>query len=381
MLAAVVGIYAAVVVTAAALVPDHHAWWPSALAAALAALALIPLRERLQRGVTRLVYGRWHEPYEVLAGLGQDLEAAADIGRLLEAAVAELTTGLNLREVSVRDLGGTVVTGPEGPAGSGSHAGAAAAPGMASIPLLAYGTRVGSLTYRVPGRPPSAAEERLLDDLAAAARRLLLHARALRRTCSGRSERLVLGTRGGTAPAAPGPARRARAGARRADAQGGHGAGAGPGRPGSDRAPHVAGDLSDDIRAPWSTSGGWSRGCWPPASTSWASGRGVRAGGRPADLRAGPAVRCRSPSDAAGGAGSSRGGRLPHRVRGGHQHGPGPRGGDLPGTVSLHPAGSSLTVTDDGIGLGRGRPARRQRVGHDAGAGRGAGRHPGGRDG
>ena len=118
MSAAVVGIYAAVVITVAALVPDHHAWWPSALAAALAALALIPLRERLQRGVTRVVYGRWHEPYEVLAGLGQDLEAAADIDRLLDAAVAELTTGLDLRDVSVRDLDGTVVTGTEGLAGS-----------------------------------------------------------------------------------------------------------------------------------------------------------------------------------------------------------------------------------------------------------------------
>ena len=118
MSAAVVGIYAAVVITVAALVPDHHAWWPSALAAALAALALIPLRERLQRGVTRVVYGRWHEPYEVLAGLGQDLEAAADIDRLLDAVVAELTTGLDLRDVSVRDLDGTVVTGTEGLAGS-----------------------------------------------------------------------------------------------------------------------------------------------------------------------------------------------------------------------------------------------------------------------
>ena len=121
MLAAVVGIYAAVVITAAALVTDHHAWWPSALAAALAALALIPLRERLQRGVTRVVYGRWHEPYEVLAGLGQDLEAAADIDRLLDAVVAELTTGLDLRDVSVRDLDGAVVTGTAGLAGMFPH--------------------------------------------------------------------------------------------------------------------------------------------------------------------------------------------------------------------------------------------------------------------
>ena len=190
MSAAVVGIYAAVVITVAALVPDHHGWWPSALAAALAALALIPLRERLQRGVTRVVYGRWHEPYEVLAGLGQDLEAAADIDRLLDAVVVELTTGLDLRDVSVRDLDGTVVTGAEGLAGNVAGT-AVVGPGSASIALLAYGTSVGSLTYRVPDRPLSAAEERLLRDLA---RQLggALHARLLREDLQRARERLVL---------------------------------------------------------------------------------------------------------------------------------------------------------------------------------------------
>lgn len=71
----VAGVYAAVVIAAAALVPARRAWWPSALTAAAAALALIPLREKLQRGVTHVVYGRWHEPYEVLAGLGERLES------------------------------------------------------------------------------------------------------------------------------------------------------------------------------------------------------------------------------------------------------------------------------------------------------------------
>ena len=107
----VVGIYAIIVIAAAALVPDHHTWWPSALAAAVAALLLIPLREMLQRAVTRVVYGRWHEPYEVLADLGERLEAAADVDRLVDAAVTELTTGLDLREVSVRGLDGTAIAG------------------------------------------------------------------------------------------------------------------------------------------------------------------------------------------------------------------------------------------------------------------------------
>jgi signal transduction histidine kinase len=196
----VVGIYAVVVITVAALVPDHRAWWVSALAAAVAALLLIPLREKLQRGVTRVVYGRWHEPYEVLAGLGERLEAAADVDRLLDAAVAELTTGLDLRDVSVRDLDGTVITGtgnaapdaaPDAAAVVPAGAIAGADPGTASIPLLAYGTAVGSLTYRAPDHQLSTAEERLLHDLA---RQLggALHARLLRDDLQRARERLVL---------------------------------------------------------------------------------------------------------------------------------------------------------------------------------------------
>ena len=154
----VIGIYAAVVIAAAALVPGHHGWWLSAAAAAVAALLLIPLREKLQRGVTRVVYGRWHEPYEVLAGLGERLEAAADIDRLLDAAVTELTTGLDLRDLSVRDLDGTVIAGTWSTAPDVSaDPRTAAGPEVASIPLLAYGTAVGSLTYRAPDRPLSTA--------------------------------------------------------------------------------------------------------------------------------------------------------------------------------------------------------------------------------
>ncbi len=187
----VVVIYAVVVITAAALVPDHHAWWPSALAAALAALALIPLRESLQRAVNRVVYGRWHEPYEVLASLGERLEAAADVDRLLDAVVAELTTGLDLHDVSVRGLDGTTVA-----AGTGARSTVAggAAPDRATdivLPLQAFGATVGALTYRAPDRPLSAAEQRLVRDLA---RQLggVLHARLLREDLQRARERLVL---------------------------------------------------------------------------------------------------------------------------------------------------------------------------------------------
>ena len=176
----VVGIYAVIVIAAVTLVPDHHTWWPSALAAAVAALLLIPLRETLQRAVTRVVYGRWHEPYEVLAGLGERLEAAADVDRLVDAAVTELTTGLDLREVSVRGLDGTAVAG----ATTGVSA-------VTTVALQAYGSTVGCLTYRPPDRQLSAAEQRLVRDLA---RQLggALHAWLLRDDLQRARERLVL---------------------------------------------------------------------------------------------------------------------------------------------------------------------------------------------
>jgi signal transduction histidine kinase len=188
MSGAVAGIYAVVVITAAALVPDHHAWWPSAVAAALAALLLIPLRESLQRAVNRVVYGRWHEPYEVLAGLGERLEAAADVDRLLEAVLTELTTGLDLRDVGVSGPEGTVVasaTAPAAPAAPEGNAGTRTA-----VPLHAFGVTVGYLTYRTDRRL-SASGERLVRDLA---RQLgaVLHARLLREDLLRARERLVL---------------------------------------------------------------------------------------------------------------------------------------------------------------------------------------------
>src|SRR5689334_9739540 len=189
MSGAVVGIYAVVVITAAVLVPGNHAWWLSALAAALAALLLIPLRESLQRAVNRVVYGRWHEPYEVLAGLGERLEAAADVDRLLDAVLAELTTGLDLRDVGVLAPDGTVVAGatvPDAPAAAAEgHAGSRTA-----VPLQAFGVTVGYLTYRTD-RGLSVPEERLVRDLA---RQLgaVLHARLLREDLLRARERLVL---------------------------------------------------------------------------------------------------------------------------------------------------------------------------------------------
>lgn len=173
----VVGLYAAVVV-AATMLPTPHDWLPPAIAAAVAAILLLPLRDAIQRGVTFLLYGRWSEPYEVLAGLGEQLEAAAHVDGLLEAAVRELATGLNLQDVRVQ-----AADESEGDDDHGRS--------DVTVPLVAYGSVVGWLRYQEPQRPLSTSEQRLVLDLA---RQLggVLHVRLLNGDLQRARERLVL---------------------------------------------------------------------------------------------------------------------------------------------------------------------------------------------
>jgi signal transduction histidine kinase len=173
----VVALYALVIAGVTAVAPAGGGRWLPPLAAATAALVLVPLRAGLQRAVNRIVYGRWHEPYEMLTALSGQLEAAADIDRLLEVTIDELRTGLDLREVGLQDVHGETVAGDAGTA--------------PSVPLLAYGTTVGRLAYRAPARQLSDSELRLLRDLS---RHLgvAMHARMLRDDLQRTRERLVL---------------------------------------------------------------------------------------------------------------------------------------------------------------------------------------------
>jgi hypothetical protein len=87
----------------------HVAWLPWA-AAAIVALLFAPLRASLQRAVNRLTFGRWDEPYDVLADLGQRLEATVDVDRLLDDVISELGS-LGLDDVAIFDEDGQVIAG------------------------------------------------------------------------------------------------------------------------------------------------------------------------------------------------------------------------------------------------------------------------------
>jgi signal transduction histidine kinase len=133
----------------------------------------------LQRTVNRVTFGRWDEPYAVLAAVGQRLEDTVDVSRLLSDLSTELET-LGLREVTIADASGVPLVGS-----------AAAHDDTVEHPLSAYGERVGCLSYRPPSVALRPRDQQLLDDLAGHLGGVL-HAHRLTMDLQGARERLVL---------------------------------------------------------------------------------------------------------------------------------------------------------------------------------------------
>jgi signal transduction histidine kinase len=173
---AVAGVLALVIGIGGLLGRSASTPWLSWIAAGVAAACFAPLRDGLQRGVNRLTFGKWTEPYELLAELGQQLEASSDIDRLLADVAAELGE-LGLRDVRIA-------------AADDISAGEPA--GRTALPLFAYGAQVGTLSYRDSDPPLRPRDRRLLDDLAGHLGGVL-HARQLMHDLQGARERLVLG--------------------------------------------------------------------------------------------------------------------------------------------------------------------------------------------
>jgi signal transduction histidine kinase len=151
----VAGLYAALVVGLANLVGvDRRSGWLPWIAAGVVAVSVAPLRDLLQRTVNRVTFGRWDEPYDVLAAVGQRLEDTADVTGLLSDLVSELET-LGLRGVAIADADGAALVGST-----------AVHDDSVEHPLSAYGELVGTLSYRPPTAALRARDQQLLDDLA-----------------------------------------------------------------------------------------------------------------------------------------------------------------------------------------------------------------------
>ncbi len=160
------------------------------IATGVVAVLFNPLRERLQRGVNRLMYGERDEPYTVLSRLGQRLEATLAADMVLPAVVETVREALKLPYAAItlnhvhRRSNGeddTIVTASGTPVAQ-----------PLIWPLVYQHELVGQLLLapRAAGEEFSAADRRLLDDLARQAG-IAVHAVRLTRDLQQSRERLV----------------------------------------------------------------------------------------------------------------------------------------------------------------------------------------------
>jgi signal transduction histidine kinase len=131
----------------------------SLLAAASVALVFQPLRERLQRGAYRLVYGDGDEPYRVLARLGARLEASLAPETVLPTIVRTVRESLKLPYAAIVLVGQSDC---DSAVWSGSTSDV-----PLRIPLSYQHELQGELLVarRQSGEPFTTAERRLLEDL------------------------------------------------------------------------------------------------------------------------------------------------------------------------------------------------------------------------
>jgi two-component system NarL family sensor kinase len=132
----------------------------SLLATGLIAFLFQPLRERLQRGVNRLMYGERDDPYAVLSRLGQRLEAAYAPESVFPTITETVAQTLKLPYVAI-------ALNQNGEFKIAAEFGRSKSEPI-HLPLNYQGEPVGELrlALRAPGEHFMGSERQLLDDLA-----------------------------------------------------------------------------------------------------------------------------------------------------------------------------------------------------------------------
>ena len=154
--AVVVGVYVFVVGYLGASLATNGDLTISLIATGVVAVLFAPLRDRLQRGVDRLMYGQRAEPYAALSRLGSRLESTLAADAVLPTIVTTVREALRL-PYSAITLDGQVAAASGEPVGR-----------TVDLPLLYQNRPMGSLELGLrPGEDGfSAADRRLLADLA-----------------------------------------------------------------------------------------------------------------------------------------------------------------------------------------------------------------------
>ena len=158
--AGVVGIYVFVVGYLGAMFRTGGNLPISLVATGVVAVLFQPLRDRLQHAVNRLMYGERDEPYAVVSRLGKRLESTLASDAVLPTIAATVREALKLpyAAVALPHDGGFEVAAVSGEPSTEPL----------RLPLYYQGETVGELLLgaRTPGEEFSAADRRLLNDLA-----------------------------------------------------------------------------------------------------------------------------------------------------------------------------------------------------------------------
>jgi signal transduction histidine kinase len=170
------------------------------VATGLIALLFNPLRQRLQRGINRLMYGERDEPYTALSRLGRRLEASLAPEAVLPTVVTTVRDVLKLPYVAIylqQDSHGYKIVAESASPLLRIENGKIRVPGMERegrcIPLIHQGETVGYIVLgpRAPNEAFNATDLRLLEDLAPQVG-VAVHAVRLTADLQHSRERLVL---------------------------------------------------------------------------------------------------------------------------------------------------------------------------------------------
>ncbi|MEO8286242.1 MAG: GAF domain-containing sensor histidine kinase [Chloroflexota bacterium] len=136
----------------------------SLIATGIMAVLFQPLRERLQRGANRLLYGERDDPYRVLSNLGQRLGETSTPEAMLPNVVETIAQALKVPYAAIAlRQGDTLQT-----AAIYGRPQAAASPDLVRLPLVYQGEPVGELALarRAPGETFSKVDMGLLQSIA-----------------------------------------------------------------------------------------------------------------------------------------------------------------------------------------------------------------------
>jgi signal transduction histidine kinase len=161
----VVGIYVLIVGYLGALFHTGGNLAISLVAAGVVAVLFQPLRERIQRGINRIMYGERDEPYTVISRLGQRLEATLVPDAVLPTIVETVAQALKLpyAAITLKQDDAFVTVAEHGQPQTSS-----VPSDRVQLPLVYQNEMVGQLILepRSTGDRFNAADRQLLDDLA-----------------------------------------------------------------------------------------------------------------------------------------------------------------------------------------------------------------------